>query len=255
VSERVPDLETSLDRLQAASKEWPFTVLWSDLLASGPSLGRGILMKGRWAEPGEAPPKQPTWRHAPALPLRLPSWLVQPWMIALGNFGNYWWHGARERIGIIHPEAFFYPLDVLRNWNRLYGKRGFTQYQAVLPGPSSDARHARSRAHAARAQRGGLSLRDQGLRSGGGMLSFPAGSVHALDIPIGPDTQALVDAPQRHGHRRRRPSIPRQGCVHAGGAFRAMEPRLEAWNAVRRAWDPHGRLKSAQSIRLLGDRP
>jgi FAD/FMN-containing dehydrogenase len=257
VSERVPDLETSLDRLQAASKEWPFTVLWSDFLASGANLGRGLLMKGRWAEAGEAPSKQPTWRHAPALPVRLPSWLVQPWMIALGNFGNYWWHGARPRTGIMHPETFFYPLDVLRNWNRLYGKRGFTQYQAVLPGPSSHPRHAQF-VRTLRARNGAVYLcviKDCGPE-GKGMLSFPKPGVsYALDIPIGPQTQALVDALNDV-------VVAEGGRVYLAKDaftrpehFRAMEPRLEAWNAVRRAWDPHGRLKSAQSIRLLGDRP
>ena len=88
------------------------------------------------------------------------------------------------------------------------------------------------------------------------MLSFPRPGVsYALDIPIGANTQAVVDALNEV-------VIAEGGRIYlAKDAFtraehyRAMEPRLDAWNAVRRAWDPHGRLKSAQSIRVLGDAP
>ncbi|MGH7789263.1 MAG: FAD-binding oxidoreductase, partial [Candidatus Binatia bacterium] len=58
-SEQVPNLETALERLEATGKTWPMTVCWNDMLADGPRLGRGLLMVGRWAEPGEAPPQSP----------------------------------------------------------------------------------------------------------------------------------------------------------------------------------------------------
>jgi len=88
------------------------------------------------------------------------------------------------------------------------------------------------------------------------MLSFPKPGVsYALDIPIGPDTQALVDALNDMVVAEGGRVYLAKDAFTRAEHFRAMEPRLEAWNAVRRAWDPHGRLKSAQSIRLLGDRP
>ena len=256
-SEQVPDLDRAFERLQAASAQWPYTVLWSDFLAPGASFGRGLLMKGRWAEPHEAPAAQPRWRRAPALPVHLPNWLVQPWMIALGNFVQYRMHGARPHAGIVHPETCFYPLDVVRHWNRLYGRRGFTQYQAVLPGPHSDPRHARF-VGALRARGGSVFLcviKDCGAE-GKGMLSFPRPGVsYALDIPIGAETQALVDALNEVVASEGGRVYLAKDAFTRPEHFRTMEPRLDAWNAVRRTWDPHGRLKSAQSIRLLGDRP
>ena len=256
-TERVTGLDAALDGLQSASRQWPMTVLWSDFLAPGAGLGRGLLMKGRWAEPGEAPLAPPRWRNAPALPMRLPSWLVQPWMVAIGNRLNYWRHGARLHTGIIHPEMFFYPLDIVRDWNRLYGRRGFTQYQAVLPGPSSHPRHWRF-VRALRDRGGAVFLcviKDCGPE-GKGMLSFPKPGVsYALDIPIGADTQALVDVLNDVVAAEGGRVYLAKDAFTRPQHFRAMEPRLDAWNAVRRAWDPHGRLKSAQSIRLLGDRP
>jgi decaprenylphospho-beta-D-ribofuranose 2-oxidase len=256
-SEQVPDLESALARLQAASAQWPFTVLWSDFLARDAQLGRGLLMKGRWAEPNEAPSTPPRWRRAPALPIHAPNWLLQPWMVAIHNLLRYWQHGARPRAGIVHPETFFYPLDIVRDWNRAYGRRGFTQYQVVLPGPSAHPRHLRF-VRALRTHGGTVFLcviKDCGAE-GKGMLSFPKPGVsYALDIPIGPGTQALVDALNEIAAAEHGRIYLAKDAFTRPEHFRAMEPRLDAWNAVRRAWDPDGRLKSAQSIRLLGDSP
>lgn len=256
-SEQVPDLDAALERLEAAGSQWPYTVLWSDLITTGPGLGRGLLMKARWAEPHEAPARLPRWRSAPSLPMQLPNWLLQPWMLGIGNFLNYRKHGVRPRAGIVHPETSFYPLDVLRDWNRLYGRRGFTQYQVVLPGPHSHPRHWRF-VRTLRERGGSVFLcviKDCGPE-GKGMLSFPKPGVsYALDIPIDARTQALVDALNDVAAAEGGRVYLAKDAFTRPHHFRAMEPRLEAWNAVRRAWDPHGRLKSAQSIRLLGDRP
>ena len=255
-SEQVADFESALEALEEAGKQWPYTVLWSDLRAPGAKIGRGLLMKSRWAEPSEAPSAPPRWHRAPPMPFFLPSWALQPWMVTIGGALKFWMHGARRRTGIVHPETSFYPLDVLREWNRVYGRRGFTQYQAVLPGPHSHPRQRRF-LETLRARGGNVFLcviKDCGPE-GKGMLSFPKPGVsYALDIPMDRNTQALVDALNdvviAEGGR----IYLAKDALTRAEHFRAMEPRLDAWNAVRRKWDPHGRLKSAQSIRLLGDR-
>ena len=89
---------------------------------------------------------------------------------------------------------------------------------------------------------------------GKGMLSFPKPGVsYALDIPISRDTQRLV-------HNLNELVIAEGGRIYLAkdaftraDQFRAMEARLDAWNAVRRKWDPQGELRSAQSVRVLGD--
>ncbi len=257
-SEQVPDFETALERLAAAGREWPLTVCWNDLLADGRALGRGLLMKGRWAEPGEAPAATPRWRGAPALPVPLPSWAVQPWMVRVFNAANYAQHGRRVRAGIIHPERSWYPLDVVRQWNLLYGNRGFTQYQAVLPAPHDHPRHRRF-IDTLRANRGHVFLcviKDCGPE-GRGTLSFPKPGVsYALDLPVGPDTQRVVDALNEV-------VIAEGGRIYLAKDaftrpehFRAMErERLPAFEAVRRRWDPERRLTSALAVRLFGDPP
>jgi FAD/FMN-containing dehydrogenase len=256
-SEQVPNFATGLERLQQASKAWPFTVLWSDFLAPGAHFGRGLLMVGRWAEPHEAARPAPRWRRVPAMPVWLPSGLLQPWMVEIVWFLNYWKHGRRPRAGLIHPETYFYPLDILRDWNRVYGRRGFTQYQVVLPGPYDHPRHERFTR--VLRERGGhvylCVIKDCGPE-GRGMLSFPKPGVsYALDIPVTDHTQALVDALNDVAVAEGGRIYLAKDAFTRPEHFRAMEPRLDAWTAVRRRWDPHGRLKSAQSVRVLGDAP
>jgi len=257
-SEQVPNFETALERLAEAGREWPYTVCWNDLLSDGPRLGRGLLMKSRWAEPGEAPGPTPRWRGAPTFPFLLPSWALQPWMLRLGNFLNYAKHGPRPRRGIVHPETCFYPLDVVREWNRVYGKRGFTQYQAVLPGPHDHPRHRRL-IDTLRARGGSVFLcviKDCGPE-GRGLLSFPRPGVsYALDLAIGRETQALVDALNELVLAEGGRIYLAKDALTRAEHFRAMErDRLPAFEAVRQQWDPQRRLKSALSVRLFEDAP
>jgi decaprenylphospho-beta-D-ribofuranose 2-oxidase len=254
-TERVADIDAFIAGLKAAAKAWPYTMGWIDCLKRGRHLGRGILMRGRWAEPGEAPPEPPVPRSRPTVPFVLPFSMVSRPTVRTFN-SLYYWLPRRTR-GLQHPEPFFYPLDVVADWNRLYGPRGFTQYQCVLP--ESAGGGAARRFLETLTRRGGASMlcviKDCGPE-GQGLLSFPkAGISIALDIPITDGTQALVDALNDE-------------VIAAGGRiylakdaftraehFRAMESRLPAWLRVRRLWDPENLIKSAQSVRLFGDPP
>ena len=256
-SERLPDFDSALRALQASSKEWPYTVMWNDFLTFGENRGRGILMKGRWAEPFEAPHEQPQFRKPFPLPPIFPSWLLQPWMGRIFNWLNYTKHRDRVRRGITHPETFFYPLDLLQDWSNVYGKRGFTQYQCVLPyGEDNSSHHRLLRLlHEREAPVFLCVIKDCGAE-GRGMLSYPKpGISYALDLPSDSSTPALVEELN-------------ELVIAVGGRiylakdsftgreqFRRMDPRTEAWSAVRRKWDPSGKLRSAQSVRIFGDQP
>lgn len=257
-SERFADLESLLAALKEASRAWPFTVAWIDALKSGRGMGRGILIRGRWARPEEAPPEPPRPKRRLTFPVDLPGWALSRPTVAAFNFLYYHRHPARPRRGVVHPESFFYPLDAIRHWNRMYGRRGFTQYQCVLPEPGSTERARRFlKLLTGLGGLGGASflcvLKDCG-EEGEGLLSFPRRGVSlALDIPVRRRTQELVD-------RLNERLIEEGGRIYLAKDaftrrehFRAMEPRLAAFESVRREFDPEGRLRSAQSVRLLGD--
>ncbi|HYX91562.1 MAG TPA: FAD-binding oxidoreductase [Myxococcaceae bacterium] len=252
---KVPDVESYLAALEDARSTWPFTVGWIDCLTRGRSLGRGILYRGRWAEPSEAPRRFPRPKPRLRVPFDLPEWILGRWSVRIFNALKYATHPRRVRRGIVHPDGFFYPLDVIRDWNRMYGRRGMTQHQSVLPndaGPGAVRRFLELLTSL-----GGASflcvIKDCGAE-GTGLLSFPRpGTSIALDIAVRDDTQALIDALNEFVLREGGRIYLAKDAFTRPEHFRAMEPRLEQFQRIRRAWDPEGRIRSAQSVRLFGD--
>ena len=254
-SERIAGVDEFITALRGAAADWPFTMGWFDALASGASLGRGILIKGRWATAEEAPEKPPPPKRRLAVPFTLPNWTLNRLSMWAFNQLYFHKHPRRAKRGIVHPESFFHPLDVIRDWNRIYGRRGFTQHQCVLPEgerPGAARRLLEDlRAH------GGASflcvIKDCG-DEGEGLLSFPRPGISiAIDLPAGPGIQALIDAlNQRVIAEGGRIYLAKDTFARAED-FRAMEPRLAEFERVRRHFDPERKLSSAQAVRLLGD--
>jgi decaprenylphospho-beta-D-ribofuranose 2-oxidase len=251
---RVSDIDDLVETLLESSRRWPMTKTWFDSTTRGKGMGRGFAVMGRWAEPGEAPPEPPVLRERLSVP-PLPIGLVNALTVSL--FNKLWFHSqSRPRAAIVHPQAFFWPLDGLRHWNRLYGPRGFAQYQCVLP-IERDTRVVR-RFFATMTRRGCPSpvsvIKDCGPQ-GRGLLSFPKPGISiALDVPLrGERTQALVDALNEIVLEVGGRVYMAKDVLTRGTHFRAMEPRLPHFLEVRRKWDPERRLRSALSVRLLGD--
>ncbi len=250
-SERLGSIDALLPRLVEAGESWPSTVAWLDCTARGRSLGRGILMKGRWATAAEAPDHPPPRPLRLSIPFRFPNGLVNRHTLRLANSFWYWKHGSRASVGLTSPDAWFHQLDGISHWHRVYGSRGFTQYQCVIPGEVDAYREFLSIF-----QRGGGSsfvtvLKDCGAR-GRGLLSFPQPGVSlALDIPIrGEETRRLVFELNEFVVARGGRIYLAKDAFTPADQFRRMYPRLAEFEAVRRIWDPEGRLQSAQSRRL-----
>ena len=272
----VPDVERFVEALEASGPDWPFTVGWIDCFIEperGRSMGRGILNRGRWATPEEAPDEPPEPKRRLAVPFTAPGWLLNRWTVkafnALYFHRTRLWPGRRtqlwrggERRGIVHPESFFYPLDAIGGWNRLDGPRGFTQYQCVLPKGETP------RETAAKARRvldvltawpaGGAAsflcvIKDCGAE-GEGVLSFPRPGISiAVDLAVRDDTPALVDRlDQRVIEEGGRIYLAKDAFTRPE-RFREMEgERLEEFRRIRAKYDPEGKIRSAQSVRLLG---
>jgi decaprenylphospho-beta-D-ribofuranose 2-oxidase len=254
-SVRLPDIDAYIAALKEAGPLWPQTVGFIDCTQKGRRLGRGVLIKGRWAEPHEAPARPPGPLRVLSIPFDLPSGLINPLTVRLFNAFTYRKHVPRVRRGIIHPERYFYPLDNLRHWNRAYGRRGMTQYQCVLPDEagSGAARRFLELLLARRAASPVCVIKDCGPE-GLGLLSFPRPGISiAVDFAVNDGTQALVDALNEAVVKEGGRIYLAKDAFTRQEHFRAMEPRLPEWEAIRRRWDPEGRLRSRQSVRVLGD--
>jgi len=127
-------------RLFEDSASWTKTVAWIDCLSKGAKMGRSIMMRGEVAKLSdlrtERQRAQPLQVHKSAMlnvPFNFPSFVLNSFSVKAFNFLYYNKHPNRQVNSIIHYDTFYYPLDIVHNWNRIYGKNGFTQYQFVLP--------------------------------------------------------------------------------------------------------------------------
>lgn len=255
-SDRHDDLEDLLRAMGEAARSWPYTVAWIDCLKRGRAMGRGVVFRGRWATAQEAPARRPAPAAGPSVPFRLPSLALSAPAVRVFNSILFHIHPRRPHRRIESPEKFFYPLDLVRNWNRIYGRRGFTQFQCVLPERERPGAVRRFLDVATR--HGGSTflcvLKDCG-EEGEGVLSFPRPGVSvALDLPmnrkIAATVEALASATLAEGGR----IYLAKDLLVRDELFRAMEPRLPEFRRIREIWDPDRRIRSAQSVRLMGDR-
>jgi FAD/FMN-containing dehydrogenase len=166
-----------------SDRHFEYTVAWVDCLARGKQLGRGLLQRARHAEVSDKLPRTPRSRGVPFVP---PFSLINNTSTWLFNQAIYH-RPFRTRIPTDeHYETFFYPLDGIRNWNRIYGPRGMYQYQCVIP---HQAAHEATTALLTAITRSGLGsflavLKQFGDLPSAGLLSFPRpGITLALDFP------------------------------------------------------------------------
>ncbi|WP_044562330.1 FAD-binding oxidoreductase [Azospirillum sp. B4] len=169
--------------LAAESLDWPYTVAWVDCLSQGASLGRGVFSRGRHAAAGPLAAKAGGPRLA--VPLTPPFSLLNGPTLRAFNAAYYNRPGATFA-GRCHFDGFFYPLDGVHHWNRVYGPKGFYQYQCVVPPHvARDAvRDLLTRIAASGTGSCLVVLKNFGDRPPAGLMSFPMpGTTLALDFP------------------------------------------------------------------------
>jgi FAD/FMN-containing dehydrogenase len=183
---------------QESATAFEHTVAWVDCLASGSKLGRGIFMRGNSATAAQAGAARAGGpKRQLAFPFDAPPWLLN--RLTITAFNTLYYHQQfRERATrLVHYDPFFYPLDRILDWNRMYGRRGFFQYQFVSPLAASE--RVVSRVLEKIAQAGAAPflavMKTFGHRPPAGLLSFPReGVTLAMDLPnLGDRTLRLLD--------------------------------------------------------------
>jgi decaprenylphospho-beta-D-ribofuranose 2-oxidase len=246
---RIGDLDAFMAALSETRGTSFYSVGWIDALARGRRLGRGILETADPAPTGVSA-KPPRRRR---VPVDLPGFALNPLSVRLFNAGYFRRVPSRGRHRRVPVEQFLFPLDAVADWNRIYGKRGFHQFQCVIP--DADAPRGVRRLLEAVSGAGAASflavLKTLG-GAGRGMLSFPLrGFTLALDLPRRDDTADLFAKLEAitldHGGRI---YLAKDALVSAGG-FQRMYPEIAAFRRVLETIDPHNRFTSDMARRLL----
>jgi decaprenylphospho-beta-D-ribofuranose 2-oxidase len=256
-TERADNLDDAMQRMSERDGEYRYSAAWIDSLSTGSVMGRAVLTRGDFAAVDELPVKlrKAPLAYGPSPKLAAPPWVPEGLLrtSTVRAFNEVWFRKApRQHTGYESIPYFFHPLDGVLEWNRIYGRSGFIQYQFAVPlGAEQTVRDALGQLAAARCPSFLTVLKRFGPGNPG-PLSFPIpGWTLTVDVPAAlPGLGPLLDGLDER-------------VVDAGGrvylskdsrlrpdALAAMYPRLGEWRAARAALDPDGVLHSNLSRRL-----
>lgn len=255
------NLEQLFHHLQDAAMDDRYTVAWIDSLATGKNLGRGIAMCGHHARAEELPVNfhharfHGSGKPAPShnILFDLPTWMLNPLTISTFNALFYWRESKKREPFICGYDPYFYPLDSIKNWNRMYGKRGFVQYQCAIPEATAFSGIQKLLVELSTSRRPSfLAVLKRLGAQGEGLLSFPmAGYTLALDLPLRDEglfilLNKLDEIVLQHGGRVYLAKDARLSTE----SFRAMYPRFKEWLQIKNSVDPTNYFTSSLSRRL-----
>jgi decaprenylphospho-beta-D-ribofuranose 2-oxidase len=252
--DRTPDLDRTLALFHESDERYRYSVAWVDALARGASLGRSVLMRGNPAAAAGGFGLDVIARRARSVPGFFPGRLLNRASVKTFNALYYRKYPAAGRDVIQHYEPFFFPLDAAVDWNRLYGKRGFTQYQCAIPEAGGRDGLAKILELIRKETAGSFLtvLKRFGPNESEQLLSFPIpGYTLAMDIPWrGREIEAVLN-------RVDAVVIGLGGRVYLtkdarmpAESLRRMYPRLDEWLEIKARSDPKNRFASDLARRL-----
>lgn len=244
------------------STNWTYSVAWIDCLTGGRRMGRSVMMRGEHARLEDleraksskyfrSPLQVPKKIHLP-VPFFLPSGALNRVTVALFNALYYHKSTFQKGVALVDYEQFFYPLDTVTNWNRIYGRRGFTQYQFVLPQEAGLEGMAAILKKITQSGQGSFLAVIKLLgEQKSGLISFPRrGFTLALDFPLRPGLFQLLEtldaAVLDFGGRLYLAKDVRM----SESVFKQSYPGSEAFAAIKRRYDPNGKFTSLQAKRI-----
>ncbi len=256
-TERLQNFDALIEAMGSADDDnrYRYSVAWVDLLASGASLGRGVLSRGEHASSNQDS-RQECLAYKPKVRMSAPPWVPNGVInkLSIKAFNEAWYRKAppKRKESLESIAGFFHPLDGVRQWNRLYGTQGFIQYQFIVPLDQTDVLRGVIGRFADAGVASFLAVLKRMGKSNPAPMSFPdTGWTLTLDIAAGarglPELLSTVDtvvldAGGRHYLAKDAHVSPR--AVQVGYAH------LEEWKQIRNEMDPTGVWKSDLGRRL-----
>lgn len=256
---RCGNIDELLAEMSEGDEKYRYSVAWTDLLATGRDLGRSVLWRGDHARLDDLDPvsRRDPLRYRPRHLVSVPPVVPEPGLVnALTSriFSELWYRKApRHRDGEMKSiPSFFHPLDAVGHWNRLYGRRGFLQYQFVVPFAAVETLRGIVERLAEAQIASPLVVLKRFGPANPGPLSFPMpGWTLTVDVPAGVSglSDLLNDLDESVLAAGGRHYLAKDAHMTAT-TLRRGYPRLGEWQAVQRRLDPTGRWRSDQARRL-----
>ena len=249
------NLEEMLHLIESSEKDYNYSVAWIDSLAKGDKMGNGVLVVGNEAKIDDLPAK---YHKNPlrisgdpklSVPFFLPSFVLNTFTVGILNKVLY--YKQKSGSGITHYDSFFFPLDMINNWNRGYGKRGFIQYQFVVPMDNGKEHIRRILMEITKSNCIPFLNVLKKFGKGQGLLSFPfEGFTFAIDFPITPQLKPFIK-------RLDALVLEAGGRIYLGkdayldeATFKAMYPQYDDWLDIKRKYDPENAFSSDLAKRI-----
>ncbi len=251
-----PNLRAAMEVFEA-NQEATYSVAWIDCLADWAKLGRSLVMLGEHAERdaligrARSVPFKTPQKSKRTVPFDFPGFALNRFSVRAFN-ALYYWAGSRKKgTQLVDWDTYFYPLDAILEWNRIYGRKGFAQFQCVLPLTTSEEGLSQLLTEISKAGAGSFLAVLKRFGAQDSAFSFPMeGYTLALDFPINAKTLRLLSALDRitleHGGRFYLAKDSRMSAE----TFAASDSRIEAFRAQRHDNNWQGAFASAQSERL-----
>ena len=225
-----------------------YSVAWIDCLSKGKNFGRSVLMFGEHADQGEL---EVDIKHPISIPINTPPALLNSLTMKAFN-GAYWHKSKHNHNQTIELMPYFYPLDVVGAWNKLYGKNGFLQFQCVVPREDGVANVRRLLTEISNSGEGSfLAVLKQFGKPNDNLLSFPTeGYTLALDFKL---TASIIKTLRRLeelvAHMSGKLNLTKDALMQED-TFKKTYPNWEKFESVREKYGAIGKFSSSQSKRL-----
>ena len=257
-SARIKNLDTLIYEMEENDKNYKYSVGWIDTLSTGKNFGRSILIFGNHATSEDLVnlKKQNILSYKPkksiTLPARVPFNLINRFTVKIFNEIWYLKHFPKNKKNLKDISNFFFPLDSLKNWNKLYGPKGFIQYQIVLPNNHKHLIYEIIEIFSRQRCPIFLAVLKRMGKENLGHLSFPfTGWTLALDIPTTfPGLHEILDQLDEM-------LVKCEGRVYLAKDSRVkpeiieqMYSKLNEFRKIKSKYDPDSIISSDLSIRL-----